>query len=256
MSRSAASSRTVASGRANAGSRTNSSSRLIAGSILKNLAASWEFDTATGLLVDVHAGRNLTAVGTPSSVSGRLGEAIRNPDGTVIVRRDHEAALATGVGPWTVCGWFRIPGQQSIGENMLSKFDAPYENSDYELAFENNAGTLSVFARKMRNNDSVDAAATYPGYSGGWAMATGWFDPSQNRTWAQVNDGTAASATESHAWATITDGEAYMFGLGNPNAVDLDAVRLWKRILTSTERAWLYNSGSGRTYTEMRSYVS
>ena len=34
----------------------------------------------------------------------------------------------------------------------------------------------------------------------------------------------------------------------------LDQVGVWKRVLTADERTWLYNSGNGRSYTEIVAY--
>ena len=82
-----------------------------------------------------------------------------------------------------------------------------------------------------------------------------WHDPTADTVNIAINnDATPASA----AWSSGTQNTASAFqigkAVGSGAAFDgwLDEVGFWKKVLTSDERTWLYNSGSGRSYADIQ----
>ena len=90
-----------------------------------------------------------------------------------------------------------------------------------------------------------------------WFFLVLWFDTTAN-TWNMTvnNSTTSSAATGSNAPSTSTT--AFTFGAhAGPGAYydgRLDQWGFWKRVLTSAEKTYLYNSGNGRTYAEINPY--
>jgi hypothetical protein len=84
-----------------------------------------------------------------------------------------------------------------------------------------------------------------------------WHDDSANTLYLQINDGTPDSASFS---GSITDGSGD-FMVGSRNGTErhydglIDEVAIFDDVLTSAERTWLYNSGSGRSYTDLSTHA-
>jgi hypothetical protein len=83
-----------------------------------------------------------------------------------------------------------------------------------------------------------------------WYFFVAWHDAAANTINLSVNDNAAASAAHSTGVHSGTaalnlgrneEGLTYLDGR-------LDSISIWKRLLTSTERTQLYNSGNGLDY--------
>ena len=94
--------------------------------------------------------------------------------------------------------------------------------------------------------------------AGTWYFVVCWHDTANNQVGIQVNNGTATTASSGAAGSN--SGPLYF---GNRAQLDagsylngrLDEWGLWKRLLTATEKTYLYNAGSGQTlYAAMRDF--
>ena len=85
--------------------------------------------------------------------------------------------------------------------------------------------------------------------TGRWFFYVGWFDGSN--IYLQINNGSVVSAAFAGIDDVIPD---FVFGwedAGDRIIGKMDDTMLWYRVLTVEERTWLYNSGNGRTYTDL-----
>lgn len=88
-----------------------------------------------------------------------------------------------------------------------------------------------------------------------WAFVVGWYDASAQTMNLQVNNGPVQTTTGVAYGPRIVGGYAggsNTFYLGGDTDVSaaskIDALTLWKRTLTATERAAAYNNGAGKEY--------
>jgi len=91
---------------------------------------------------------------------------------------------------------------------------------------------------------------------GTWALYTFWFDLSEMKIWGQMNLGTEEwqnQLTAPSTWSSkLSMGGGSIWGDPAEDFYDgrLQSVMLYDKILTTTEKTFLYNSGNGRSYAE------
>jgi hypothetical protein len=90
--------------------------------------------------------------------------------------------------------------------------------------------------------------------AGTWYLLIAWHDPAANTINLQINNGTVFSK----AFSAGIQNSTYPLRLGTTSGspygyVDgvIDEAFIYRRVLTADEREWLYNSGNGRTYSEL-----
>src|SRR5687767_6645704 len=114
MARSIATNRTVASARGVASGRAIASGRSIVEPgesmvALTNLVAHWRLDEGSGTRVDVHGGLDLTAVNSPGSAAGKIGDAALFDAGdSHHLIRATEGALNFHDTDWTLAAWVKV----------------------------------------------------------------------------------------------------------------------------------------------------
>lgn len=86
--------------------------------------------------------------------------------------------------------------------------------------------------------------------SGNWYFVVIWFDGDAGETNIQINNGTISSI--SHSGGVYVGDNPFIIGsqsnLGKYLNAKVDNFGFWKRVLDSTERSQLYNSGNGLAY--------
>ena len=227
-----------------------------------DLIAFWQFEEASGIRYDSHLSHNLTDNNTVGQATGKVGEAADlEADNSEYLSIAADAGLKVGDVDFTCCGWIYIEavgttsGRFIVGQwgNAGTTNDAWYVNfrdhpsdgDDFSSYISTDSGTLVGF-----DDGGGHAAAT-------WFFLVLWFDATANTWNMTVNDSTTSSAaTGSNAPSTSTT--AFTFGAhSGPGAYydgRLDQWGFWKRVLTSEEKTFLYNSGNGRTYTDINPY--
>lgn len=97
-----------------------------------------------------------------------------------------------------------------------------------------------------------------PTPAGSWFLGHFQFDAGEtSRLGASVN-GDALSYTTSESGLTDVATDAFSIGWnGGNDHMDgmIGPMAIWSRKLTDAERAWIYNSGSGRTYAAMAAWT-
>ena len=153
---------------------------------------------------------------------------------------------------WSATGWFKLndsPGAQNT--YIASKWDigandwALSANGSGDVTFEFRDGTDSTIAAA----DSVTSVGT-----GTWYFFHAWHDPDGDEIGIRIDNGTKYTTANSQGGlGESADLElARLQSSWSPSSdVDVDEFVIHDRVLTDSEVDWLYNSGSGRTYTDL-----
>lgn len=179
--------------------------------------------------------------GIAASFDAANSESLTIPDNT---------SLSTGDIDFTMAGWFYfdsfpsnekltgkwVGGQQewtiqwaSGGGNVL-RFSVSSDGSDLDSIFDSHLGTPSLNI---------------------WYFVVVWHDASANTINIQIDDDTADSLAHSTG---VFDGTApFRIGVSDSDFFDgrSASVGFWKRILTSSEKTFMHNSGFGRRYDDI-----
>lgn len=224
--------------------------------LIDSLVSYWKLDEASGNALDAHGSNDLTETsGTIDAATGKVGGARDFEVGdTEFFAHADNADLSTGDIDFTWSAWVRL---ESTGANrvVFAKWDFTGQR-EYAL-FYNNAADRFEFDVSS-NGQGSGATAVRADTLGAPSLATwyhlvGWHDSVNNQIGICANAGTADVAAHSTG---VRDGSAG-FALGSFLATGagdshwdglIDEVGFWKRVLTSTERTALYNSGNGLAY--------
>lgn len=222
--------------------------------ITDNLISFWEMEEASGSRADsvIATANDLTDVNTVTQAAGKVGNAASLASGTA-ERLTHtsNASLQTGEIDFTVAGWVFL-NQVDTDHTLVSKYAA----SNYEYIV--HILTTNRLRFVTNRADGADDTVIYPTTTlsiSTWYFFVAWFDNVNGLGWLQINNGTAESSGSSVYAHTAGTADFIIGGRGDSGGFYLngriDQVGFWKRVLTTDERTWLYNSGNGRSYAEM-----
>lgn len=229
----------------------------MANNLLQNLTSYWKLDEASGARADAHGSNNLTDNNSTGSTTGKI-----NSGGSFVrassnyLSHASNSDLQLGQADWTIQAWAKFTTLPGSGDFMcvLSKDNSGGGNRDYNITVD---GTDSKPYLQLFYNGN-DTSAVNLGWSsalstGVWYHILAWYDSSTSTAYMQVNGGTPVSAVSIGSLQAPSSSEFRIGALqysGFPvymNGV-VDETAIWKRILSPTQRAALYNSGSGLAY--------
>lgn len=211
-----------------------------------NLVAYWSLEEASGSRADATGrGNTLLETGTPGNAAGIVSNA-------AVLDTSNYLSLATNadVSPgdtdFTWALWMR--SRISISNmDVLGKWAGGQLEYDFYLS----AGAVLSFLVSTTGSDFPGIAASSFGALAPttWYWVCAWHDSVGNTLNVCINNGTVDSVAHS---AGVFQGTAALL-LAKSNFVTafdgrLDEVGLWHRVLTSGERAQLYNAGAGLAY--------
>jgi hypothetical protein len=191
-----------------------------------------------------------------STVAGKIGlcQPLYSPENRYLYAAD-SAELSTGDISFTISVWIYLDsaGQVSSNPGLVTKWGAVDANREYMLLYDTTGalgGTANRFVfAVMAGTTKTQLVAGFAPSTDTWYHVVAWRDKTASTINVQVNGGTIYSTAQSGA---INDGAAQL-QIGAINAADaltgrIDEVSIWKRALTLSERAQLYNSGNGLQY--------
>lgn len=214
-----------------------------------DLIASWELNEASGNAIDSHGSNDLTDTNTVG-VSG--GWRDFESSSTEYFTISDNADLSMGDIDFTFEIWVNI---ESTGADraILSKWNSGASSREYSLIYNNSTNRFQFFISTTGGNNLSVTASSF----GAPSTATPyqifiWHDSTSNVFGIRVNNGTAN--TEANSSGVFSGSANFQIGAEN-GGLPFDGLmrraRLWKRLLTSDERTFLYNGGSGRDYSEL-----
>jgi hypothetical protein len=221
-----------------------------AASLLNSLKAWWKLSDER----DAYGNNDLTNSNGVTFTTGKLGNAsshIRSSMQSLTI--SDNAEIGTGDYDWTFAGWIyfdnkanakTLIGKRDNSTSGTQEWALVYDSSIDRLVFNIwNSGT--TINQCFANNFGSPSTGT-------WYFVRFWHDNTNNQIGIRVNEGTANTQT-----LTVTpwDGTAVLKCgcqiVPSTTCHDgrLDEWAKWNRLLTDSEGAYLYNSGTGRTFT-------
>ena len=226
--------------------------------LLNNLIGYWELEEASGTRNDSHGANHLTDTNTVTQGVGVVGNAAlyTRANSETLVSASN-AALQTGDIDLTLACWVKFntkPG--SMGMMCKDNNGGEPNNREYQLQYANSSGK---FVFQVSGNGTATAGRFADTFGtpplDTWMFVVGWHNSVLNTINIQVNNG--GVDTTAHTTGIFVGTNDFRLGsLGTTNYLDglLDQCGLWKRVLTPVERAWLYNAGAGRSYSQVQEY--
>jgi|SRR5688572_30675063 len=214
------------------------------GALLNNLVAHWRLDEASGVRADAHGSNSLGDINTVGQAAGKIGNAASfvaaNEESLSIA---DNAALSMGDIDFTIAGWVRF--DTLAGAGLVGKWAT--DSYEYLIYFDGTNLRFHVSDDGTSNVSVVNSASIS---ANTWYFFVAWHDAVANTLNISVNDNAAASAAHSTG---VYDGAASLYFGRNEEGLTylngrLDAISIWKRLLTASERTQLYNSGNGLDY--------
>ena len=217
------------------------------GTLTDGLIAYWKFDESGGTRDDQKGPNDLADHNTVTQAAGKVGNAgkFTSANSEYLSIADN-ADLSAGDIDFTIAAWVYFDSV-SGERDLVSKYDdAVTANREYHLTAAAPYLVFGVYGGSTYHEAKKNVSLS----TGVWYFVVGWHDSVANTVNTQVNNGTPASV--SHTAGVNNTTESFLIGakadLANPHDGRIDEVGFWKRVLTTQERADLYNNGTGTTY--------
>lgn len=203
----------------------------------------WKLDESSGTRIDSHGANDLTDNNTVTSAAGIVaGAAQFESANSEYLSHADNAELSAGDIDFSLTAWVYLDDISNdhavIGKGTTSVEYQIYYTDAERFVFVVGDGVDSFFI----SDETPITGST-------WYFVVAWRNAATDETFIQVNNGTVYSGAGP---TTVLDGSEN-FVIGEFLEADfmagrIDEASFWKRILTTDERADLYNGGNGRTY--------
>ena len=219
--------------------------------IIDNLVSYWKMDEASGNALDAHGSNTLTDTNTVTSGTGKIsGGRQFTAANTERFELTSNADVSKSDEDFTFACWVKfdsLAAARAIISKYLSSGLREYM-LDYAV-FNANRFTWGVSSTGS-NYTTVVANNFGTASTGTWYHVVVWHDSVSNLIGISVNDGTPnTTSTSAGVFAGVQVFKIGAWAVANaPMDGIIDEVGLWDRVLTSTERTDLYNSGNGLAY--------
>jgi len=210
-----------------------------------NLVSSWSMDETSGTRADSHGSNDLTDNNTVSYATG----VISNAANFISANSENLSSSTqpvTGAGARAAEFWFKT---SSTADQALTSYGQNANGQWWRIRIEN-----GVIYQRVTN--------------GAKSWSNTWNDGNWHHLVMQVDanstiddvvlyiDGTLQSSSGATTTQAINTGTGDLyFGREASGSIgydgDIDECRYWNRVLTADEITWLYNSGSGRSYSDI-----
>ena len=192
-------------------------------------------------------GNDLTDNNTCASAAGKIGNAASFiTANSESLTRTSNASLQTGDIDFTIAGWAWLDSLTPNDEGIVEKWDTAGQR-EYALVIE--TSRFRFYWSPDGTAISSREATTFGNLSiSTWYFFECFHDATANTINIRINNGTADSVADGGGLVAGTS----IFQIGRDGANFLagrvDELGFWKRLLTTGERAALYNGGTGLTY--------
>jgi hypothetical protein len=216
-----------------------------------NMVGWWSMDETSGNRADSHSnGLILTDNNTVTYATGKLGNAATfAAANTEYLSRSSEANLQMSTADIYFGVWVYTSCASACTIVAKGNGTTKYE---YILMLDVNMKPAFFIYNASDGNAGVNWPTSLTASTWYWVEA--WTNKASSTIYINVNNGTSNSAT----WTGARDNASTdPFLVGQRNSTNyysgnIDELVFYKgRILTADERAWLYNSGSGRIYCDV-----
>lgn len=214
------------------------------------LKAWWSLDEASGARSDSHGSNDLTDNGSVGQAVGVVGNAASFGGNESLSIADN-ADFSITTTDFTLAMWVRFDSYGSF-PHLAGKWGNSGEEWFVRLKGSSSTALFSFFVIDSDVNFielEADTPATVELDT--WYLITAWYNGSNINI--EVNNGVAYGSAHNTGVRDLdgpfTLGER---GTGSGDLLGrLDEVSFWHRALTADEREWMYNNGSGRSYSDL-----
>lgn len=219
------------------------------------LTVYYKFEESSGTRVDSEptgTAQDLTDNATVTSVAGKIGNAawFTSANAESLSRNDSsDISVGNQNFYWSVWVYLESKGGN---RDIVAKWGATSGNFEYLLRFNNTSDRYEWFVSDsgssvfsvVANNHGSPAIQT-------WTHIFFYHDTDTDVIGISVNNG--AANTVFHSAGVFDGGSVFGVGSRQPNAANfwnggIDELALWKRLLTTEEKAAVYNAGAGKFY--------
>ena len=224
---------------------------------VRDLVSWWALEEDSGDAADSHGTNHLTRSGTINNADAKQGKGInfQNISGRYLSLANN-ASVNFGHEDFTIGCWFKP--EALYGGDPEDDYPMPFihkGNAGGATYYEYFLGaSVSKKVRLSTRSGSIEWGSVMT--TGNWYFAVGWHVASENKSYLQVNNGSALSYTDTQGGGTTYND--IWFGRIRRVYVEagikgiVDEMFVYRRALNDDERSWLYNDGMGRAYNNLR----
>ncbi len=210
----------------------------------------WDLDEASGTRADSYGGNTLTDNNTVASATGLVGNAADfEADNSEYLSHADNASLSTGDIDFTLVGWYKA---ESIGSTytLASKSDGTH--TEYWLRI--NTSNQVQFSVYNASNIQVGNVSTGSLSTGNWYFIRVWHNAAADVVGVSLNDASEVTAATTGA-PSDTVASFQLGGVNGTGAVPADGLMdswsFYKKVFTTSEGTYVFNSGAGRSCAEL-----
>jgi len=238
-------------------------------SLLSGLVSWFEMEEATGQhKIDSYVNNTTNVsqfIANLTQITGKVGFGTDFPNGSS-VHCQPPTGVPTGLNDWSVALWVNLNALTTDTMDhiisMTTSGVAGNANDGWHIGYRagaEDAFDVTVRVGSVRNNANASTFGTPS--TGVWYFLYAYFDATAGQCGISINNGTidtgTVTGTPNTQTASLNIGRWGYTG-GFPFYLDgkLDEIGIWNRNLTTDELTWLYNAGSGRSFSELSQVTS
>lgn len=223
-----------------------------------SLIAWWTMDETSGTRYDSHGSNDLSDGNTVGYGTGIKSNAadFEYTSGNEHLYAASNSELQMGGTDFTITFWVKVESFAASSGNWFVNKRGNTDNLEYQVYSQKATGAPRFGTwDSLGNADYLSPTTAIT--TGEWHFIVASFNNTSKLKSISMDNETPTTTTLTGV--TIPSGTAQM-AIGNASwnptanlAHDgmIDEVAIWKRVLTADEITWLYNSGAGRTYTDL-----
>lgn len=216
-----------------------------------NLVSWWALEEDSGNAIDSHGTNHLTRSGTINNADALQGKGINFQNiKDRYLSLANNASVNFGHEDFTIGCWFKPEDLYGGDYHMPFIHKGNAGGAAYSEYFLGASKSKKVILITRGGSTEWGSVMT----TGNWYFAVGWHVASENKSYLQVNNGSALSYTDTQGGGTtyndIRFGRNLRIGVEAGIKGIVDEMFMYRRALSDDERSWLYNDGAGRTYTD------
>lgn len=207
-----------------------------------NCESFWKLNETSGTREDSIGSNDLTSSGAVDSAIGSVGNAANFDNAADQLFITDNASLSFGNEDMSLSFWVYL-NTASTSSHIIGKWGTG--GLEYAVYLPSSGGPRFIITH---NGASQQFVTSTPALStSAWHHIVAWHDSVANTINIQVDNGTIY--TTAHSLGLYNGTKAFTLGndstLGTNFRGRIDSVGVWRRVLTSDERLYLYNSGNG-----------